>query len=107
MVEGPPPLMPDRVQVGPFSWRVIHDASLQDDESYGCTRPSQLEIAVRPAPLDLERESLNHEILHACCFVAGFADTTKLSEEAFVGRVSPIYLDTLRRDKDLRDYLFS
>lgn len=99
-------MRPPDPQVGPFTFRVVYDSSLQDDDSYGQLRPTSLEIAIRPASPGLERETFNHELLHACCFVAGIKDGQRLNEEDWVSRISPLYLATVRSDPKLAAYLF-
>ena len=100
-------MRPPDPTIGPFRFRTVYDASLQDDDSYGQLRPTSLVIAIRPASPDLERESFNHELLHGCCFVAGIKDGQRLTEEDWVARISPLYLATIRSNPDLASYLFT
>jgi hypothetical protein len=54
---------------------------------------------------DVWRETLLHEILHACHMIAGIDADTPTPPEAVVAATSPTLLDTLRRDARLRAYL--
>lgn len=100
-------MRPPDPTTGPFRWKVVYDASLQDDDSYGQLRPTSLEIAIRPATPDLERETFHHELLHACCFTAGIKDGQKFDEENWISRISPLYLATIRDHPALAAYLFT
>lgn len=56
---------------------------------------------------DLERETLFHELLHACEFMSGAG--SHLSErtlENHIRRLSPVLYSTLRHNVPLRAYLF-
>lgn len=90
---------------GPLTWRIAWEAP--DDGAFGDTDTYDLLIRVRPGmPADLERETLMHEVLHACYRTAGI-DSTIAREEQIVSGVSPFLLDALRRSPDLAAYLLA
>lgn len=110
---------PTRIHVGPFTWHIdwtitgwsqaLDDASLGADpdaaRTYGMTDKRSCRIWINPhSAEDFQRETLLHELLHACQFVAGLGTTTTDPED-FIMRVSPLLLDTLTRNKGLLTYL--
>jgi hypothetical protein len=61
---------PRKLCTGPFVWQIRWEPI--DADHYGETDQSELVIRVRPglAP-DFERETLMHEVLHACSTLSG------------------------------------
>ncbi len=94
---------PRRIVTGPFTWR-IEWVDL-GGEHYGETDQERLLIRMQPdlAP-EFERETLMHELLHACYRTAGI-DSTVEREEQIVSGISPFLLDALRRSPGLAAYL--
>lgn len=106
--------MPERVQIGPFHWRVTTDAAdvarmrhEANDGRYAQTDKSRLTITVdTDRPADQVADSLLHETLHALVWVAG-GWPKGLTEEDAVRRYCSLLLDTLRRNPALVAYLTS
>ena len=98
--------LPKKICVGPFRYSVgtRHDAEQLGE---GDTDKLRIHIATE-LPLDNERETLPHGVLHAVFAVTGLGHTLDdEDEERLVRTISPTLLDTLRRNKALRDYLFA
>lgn len=95
---------PRRIVTGPFTWAVAWRRPERPDLA-GETDAVNLTIKVAPgfAP-DFERETLIHELLHACFAVSGL--DLGDDEEQVVSRISPFLFDALRRSPGLRTYLF-
>jgi hypothetical protein len=116
--KGDPP-RPEVIQVGPFiytvnwdheSWSAAFDATVTSNSdavrAYGMTDQRGSVIHMNPNNAEtFLRETLLHEVTHACHFVAGLGDGATVTCEEFVTRVSPVLLDTLRRNPELRDYI--
>ena len=104
--------IPKQVQVGPFTYSVTVDQAAIDragqegrETLYGQTRHTISRILVDPElSADQKRETLQHEVLHACINTSGLAISTT-DQENLVGALSPILLDTLRRNPELVEYL--
>jgi hypothetical protein len=95
---------PRRIVTGPFTWAV---SWVKPDRQEVAGETDALNLAIRVMPgnaLDFERETLMHELLHACCSVAGL-DLGDDGEERVVAGLSPFLLDALRRSPGLADYL--
>ena len=105
---------PDQVQVGPHRYTIQFDDTALNIESVRegedlvghCDRRA-LRILVRTGMAhDQEADTLLHETLHALCEVIGFdSELGEMEEETFVRRLTPILLDTLRRNPALVAYL--
>ena len=94
--------LPCSVQIGPFTYEV---RPTNNEDIIGETHNEELRIEIREGlPPQLEKETLLHEILHAIFFTLGLK--TKMDEERIVETVSPILLDVIRRNPDLKMYLF-
>lgn len=105
---------PDRVCVGPHRYRVrfntdaVAAASLEHGarllgrcDTEACT------IVVDPRLAGtMQRETLTHEVLHACMDVIGAGDDLGHdTEERVVRRLAPVLLDVLRRNPGLVSWL--
>lgn len=100
--------------MGPVTYRVGYDT--QDWEStgnsdqmpkmYGYTDHRQSVILLHPqtSPGMLPVVFL-HELMHAVAFTAGAVDTRDRPEEDWVVMVSPMLLDTLRRNPKVTAFL--
>jgi hypothetical protein len=105
--------LPERVQIGPYRYAVRADAeALKDYEHsnrssvWGCIRWKEGEILLDPeAQAQKHRETLLHEVIHGCNYVAGTAGMGK--EERFTTALAPTLLDTLRRNPELVAFLLA
>jgi hypothetical protein len=114
------PLRPETIVVGPFTfsvdwtvegWSSFAASSARFDKDaalyYGFTDRTTLTFYVNPhAAEQFQREALLHEVTHGCQMVAGLPNEGQVSGEDFITRVTPILYDTLKRNPDLREYLF-
>lgn len=103
---------PKSVDVGPYPHRVSHktkpiakEVERTGKDLYGFYDEQTLTIHVHPetAP-SLQRETLLHELLHAVIAVSG---VKVKNEERVIRALSPVLLDTLRRNPELADYLLT
>lgn len=101
--------IPAHVQVGPHRYTVVADAAKADElnTNHGQTDNRLARIVIHPGQARTQlRDTLLHETLHAILDGAGMAnDGVSVSlpgdEELVVSRLSPLLLDTLRRNPDL------
>lgn len=110
-----PAAMPKRALVGPYTYSITCDARSwpetierygQDHNMYGITDPRLLEIHVNPhVAADQQRETLLHELLHACHFATGLGAEQKVRGETFVTRTSPVLASLLMRNPAVVAYL--
>lgn len=105
--------VPAEVQIGPFTYDISTDPAdldaISDEPVYAAINPSSLLIALE-ATQDIGqlRDSLLHEILHGVTFVAGLdQDIAPEMLEEIIYRVSPVLLDTLRRNPEVLGFLVS
>lgn len=92
---------PRRIEVGPLVYKVVR----ADIDDYGQCDHDLFEIRLRRRlTREASRETLMHETMHACFDVAGI-EVDEEVEERVIRRLSPILLDTLRRNESLSDYL--
>ena len=106
-------LLPTTIQVGPFRFTVIANGQAianvrknsQQGSRIGETMFTDLTITLDPdLPPVLLAEALLHEVLHCCWWTCGLPDE-QLTHESGVRALSPILLDTLRRNPLLVAYL--
>ena len=111
---------PSHVRVGPYALEVAvggpaWDAQVEahrsfhspDDQLFGRCDFENLIIGVNgDVADDMIRETLLHEVLHACVFASG-ADLGEGAEheEAFVAVMSPMLIEVLRNNPVLVDFL--
>lgn len=96
---------PTRVKVGPFTWRISQDDPA-DAETMGETALRELVIRIDGSLCeDVWRETLLHELLHACHLVCGLGAETNTNAETVVTMTSPVLLDLLRSNPRVRAYL--
>lgn len=95
--------LPRSIRVGPFTWTVSYDPFLMD--AVGETKAEQLTIRLKPghAP-DYERDTLVHELIHACLVHSPLELDHDLEEKICLA-LAPALLDTLRRNPKLAAYL--
>lgn len=96
--------IPRRVEVGPHAYKVSR-ANLASREEFGHTdfEAGAIRVHSKLTP-EFSRETLLHEVLHACMACAHVGLSEK-REEAVVSRLAPILLDTLQRNEALVRYL--
>lgn len=96
------------IRVGPYRiivhWMDKKEAKKWENPA-GFFLPEQCQIALREdLDIDFLRETLLHEILHACALVAGVDDSDP-DEERIVRALAPTLLDVLQRNPRLVRYL--
>lgn len=99
---------PDKLQVGPFTYRVIVDQAAIDAASrqrrqslIGHCDPDALEIIIAPDLVpSVAADTLIHEVLHAACSLGVIFDDPEV-EDAAVSRLAPILLDIVQRNPGL------
>lgn len=112
------PKLPAVVEVGPYRYTVTSDElerlrieHAEARQLSGRTDHDQLRIHVAmtaDVAVDTRRDTLCHEVLHTLAFLSGLsAEWGSEKEEAVVRRLSPLLLDTLRRNPDLVAYLLA
>jgi hypothetical protein len=105
--------LPATVEIGPFTYDVTTDPAEIDtittDAVLAAIDPASLLIGIEPTQdLGQMRDSLLHEVLHGITFVNGLdmeIDAAQLEE--IVNRVSPLLLDTIRRNTALVAFLLA
>ncbi len=99
---------PKSVQVGQTEYRIELDPTEIDSDTCGSTYLTQSVIRIRPGLSEGEhRDTLLHETLHACAHFANISHKERLVEEEWIGRLTPVLLDTLCRNPELRKVLFN
>lgn len=105
---------PKSVLIGPCKWKVKwgakkikkHESFITD--AYGLSVPMENTIYVDDAlPLDSQREIFFHELLHSIMstYQIAIVGSKEDREEALVGTLSPLLLDTLKRNSDMAEWL--
>lgn len=103
---------PRRIKVGPHDFKVLRSKAairkrewLHKEELYGETNLPAQEIIVHPTqgPSQL-RDTVLHEVLHACAAVAG-GPIPQEDEERFVRPVATVLLGVLRDNPKLVAFL--
>jgi hypothetical protein len=112
---GPEPAaLPDRVQIGPYEYRLefdeaeIHRVNRGTGRHFaGQIRYHDGRIIIQPAqPDNRVRETVLHEVLHGILDMTGLdGDILRANAEPFITRFSPVLLDVLRRNPALVAYL--
>lgn len=107
--------MPKEVTVGPYRYQIKNDKSSMDSakvrfeslEAIGFTSTHEQCIYVDPELADdMRSEVLLHEILHTICEATGINTSfDEEKEEQFIATVSPLLLDTLRRNYEVAAFL--
>lgn len=124
------PKRPGKVVVGPYTfsvcwtekgWSDAREAAVagyDPDLGYGLgfTDRRNLAIWINPnAPLDYQREALFHEVMHCCQAVANLPNSgqvvsaltraAEITGEDFITRISPLIVDTLRRNPVVNTFI--
>lgn len=98
---------PSQIRIGPMTWRVCYnshklDAMTCDDEGHhhGSCNGVSGTIYVRGSdPVDVQRDTLLHEVLHAISATYGI-EWVK-DEERMVSRLAPVLLQVLQANPGL------
>lgn len=103
------PVLPDSVEVGHTTFSVTADPEgCRGHGALGVTFCDERRIILdTDMPLDTQRDSLLHEVLHACVYAAcglGLSDATE--ERVVKGLTGPL-LSSLRRNPELLAFLLS
>jgi hypothetical protein len=107
---------PHRVHVGPHLYDVIYDKDAiyklsvnHGEQCVGHCDVLDLIITIDPDQADSQiRDTLLHEVLHACLDLIGInGDIDADTEEKLVRRLAPILLLVLRDNQQLVSYLTS
>ncbi len=106
-----PPL---KVRVLSTTFTVATAKGIEEEQSIGgdwgktLLGAQRIILGTGQAPETL-RDTVFHEVIHACFFNTGLAsdDEFKAREEAIVRALTPILLDVLRRNPKLVTYLIS
>ena len=91
-------------------WHVQPSLDFEDD-CYGSTKVGAMLIQYDPRlPLDRLRDIIWHEVKHACAWESGLSyyctdKETDVSEEMIVRALTPVELETMRRNPKLMDFL--
>ena len=102
--------LPTHIQVGPMRYTLAIDQAAINEinpTAFGRTRNKEQSIVLSAGQgPDQEADTVLHETLHACFTVAGISErmTDTLAEET-INALSPLLLDTLRRNPELVAYL--
>lgn len=97
-------LMPKAVKVGPYTYRI---AVTPDIDEFGHTANDAHRIAINVDQSAVSmKDTLLHEVLHACFFTVNLRDQVDFeTEERVVRRLATILLQVLRSNPKLVDYL--
>ena len=103
-------MLPDHVQVGPMRYTLaVNQAAINTEghEAFGRTHHKAQTIQLAEGQgADQEADTVLHETLHACFAISGIgASVSTAEEERIVAAISPLLLDTLRRNPELVAYL--
>jgi hypothetical protein len=97
--------LPSTVKVGPHVYQVVRKSKEQMPDVLGYCDFTQTSIwLLRGMNLSKTREILVHELLHACTYPT-FCGEEKFSDEEFVNAVAPVWLNVLRENPKLVQYL--
>lgn len=105
--------MPATIRIGPFTYelemggeRFLKTQIEIGDSLYGRTEEKSLRISISDTvAVEIQKETLLHEIIHAILMQSGVEIDNKL-EESIVRSISPMLFDTLLRNPQLTSYLF-
>lgn len=95
---------PASVRLGPHRWTIRRGAIDADGELYGRTLERELTILLAPTVPSQERDTLLHELLHACWAQTGL-DFEDDEQERVVGALAPWLLGALRDNPRLVAFL--
>lgn len=103
--------LPKKIKVGPYSIKVKIVKNLKkiakNNDTVGYFSPKDLVIYIQDGLEDsMQRETFTHELFHAIWLASGLT-ALDVKEELIVSILSPIFLDTLQRNKQLRESLMN
>jgi hypothetical protein len=106
---------PTSVLVGPYRYAISVDHEAMErirrsdgsgDGHVGSSNHHQLKITIDgDMAATMVADTLLHEIVHCCYRVSGVG-AGKMTEEEAIEHLTPVLLDTLRRNPDVAQYLF-
>ncbi len=97
---------PDTIIIGPFHWNVRYLKSMP--MRYGMEVPESLQLQIDPGlPPDQTKETLVHEILHACIFVGNRGSKPSMIEtdDEYIEASAPTFMQVLRDNPELVKWL--
>lgn len=110
-------VLPSRIRVGPFWYRVSadpqelreweHDGTQPDHIHGGCHNARLFMLVDTTFPRGQQRDTLWHEVKHAINYLADVGGEDKLGEEEMVGRTSTLELMVLRDNPELVAFLLA
>lgn len=90
------------IKIGCINWQVILRESLSDEGCRGKCYKDRNEIHITTdLPDSAQKETLMHEVLHACCHFVGITEEDKITEEEFCTRITPILRTVLKENPNL------
>ena len=105
--------LPSTVRVGAYTFSIeldenrVNSQRVKENDSHLVghidLHAQKISICPKQGP-DALADTVLHEMLHACFMVSGAPGSSE-KEEKIVSILTPILLDTLRRNPDLVDYL--
>lgn len=103
---------PEVIKIGPLMYSIFWDEQKIKEFSYadgtkvrGYCDQEAMEIVIDPKlNVQMKRETLWHEIKHACAYWV-YTTLTNPSEEEVISLTAPIELAVLRDNRDLTDWL--
>lgn len=107
-------LPPKDIQIGPYHFTTVLDKAEWDKavkdhgdaDLFGLMVDANQQILADPDQADdMLADTILHEVLHAIFMTAGSRERKKFSEEQMICLISPMLLDTLRRNPDLVTFL--
>ena len=104
--------LPSHVQISAFNYTISVDQDYLDKEGaergktlVGLSELNDQKITISEAADDYMADTLLHEILHQCIMVTGIEIRNLKLEEQLITTITPMLLDTLRRNPEVVEYL--
>lgn len=105
-------ILPKNVQISAFNYTICVDQDYLDKEGaergttlVGLSECKPQKITISEAADDFMADTLLHEILHQCLIVTGVDVKNRKVEEQLISTITPMLLDTLRRNPEVVKYL--
>lgn len=106
--------LPDKVQISAFTYIISADQEYLDKEGeergeklVGLSEHEAQKITISEAANDFMADTLLHEIIHQCIRVTGIEIKNEKMEEHLICVMTPVLLDTLRRNPTVVKYLLA
>lgn len=94
--------MPKKIKIGYMEFDIIYDRDESDRGRLGSCFKDKQKIFIDPSlKIDVQMETLLHEILHACCHFVGM-DEKPMKEEEFITKICPILFTVLKENEILQ-----